>query len=50
MTIRVHTVTSDGTTIQDRGEVRTWTGSHIDPIPQTAAFPPCACPRYRNPQ
>lgn len=44
MTIRVYRIAVDGTRIQDHGEVRTWTGSRFDPTPQTAAFPPCACP------
>lgn len=48
MTIRVHRVTAEGATVEDRGEVRTWTGSRIDPTPQTAAVPPCSCPRCRT--
>lgn len=50
MTIRVYTITADGRTDPDCGEVRTWSGSRIDPTPQTAAFPPCACPRCRPPR
>lgn len=48
MTIRVYTVTAEGATVADRGEVRTWTGSRIDPTPRTAAFPPCTCRRCRT--
>ncbi|WP_371546956.1 hypothetical protein OG266_18395 [Streptomyces sp. NBC_00554] len=45
MTIRIYKVTPEGAVAQERGEIRTWTGSRIDPTPQTAAFPPCNCPR-----
>jgi len=48
MTIHVYRVTAEGADVEDRGEVRTWTGSRIDPTPRTAAFPPCACPRCRT--
>ncbi|WP_369248411.1 hypothetical protein [Streptomyces sp. R41] len=50
MTIRVYKITTEGAATQDHGEVHTWTGSRIDPTPQTAAFPPCACPKCRFPQ
>ncbi|WP_329546076.1 hypothetical protein OG548_18450 [Streptomyces sp. NBC_01356] len=48
MTIRVYRVTAEGAAIDDRGEVRTWTGSRVDPTPQTAALPPCTCLRCRT--
>ncbi|MFE9767858.1 hypothetical protein ACFYPC_25615 [Streptomyces sp. NPDC005808] len=44
MTIRVYKVDAGGAVIQERSEPRTWTGSPIDPTPQTSAFPPCSCP------
>ncbi|MGW0827449.1 hypothetical protein [Streptomyces sp. NPDC002845] len=48
MTIRVYQVTPGGAVTQDRGEVHTFTGSRMDPVPQSAAFRPCACPRCRT--
>ncbi|BBC33272.1 hypothetical protein SGFS_045660 [Streptomyces graminofaciens] len=48
MTIRVYKATSDNSTTQDRAEVHVCTGSRIDPTPQSAAFPPCTCPRCRE--
>ncbi len=47
MTIRVYTISPDGSTDRDRTELHTRTGHHTDPIPQSAAFPPCTCPRCR---
>ncbi|WP_200304330.1 hypothetical protein [Streptomyces adelaidensis] len=48
MAMRVYKVTADGRRTQDRAEIHIWTGNHTDPLPQTAAFPPCACPRCDN--
>lgn len=48
MTIRVYKVNRAGTVAKDHGTVHTWTASRIDPLPQTSAFPPCACPRCRK--
>lgn len=47
MTIRVYKVTADGSTTQDRAEVHTWTGGHVDAAPHTAALPPCTCRKCR---
>ncbi|GAA2242743.1 hypothetical protein GCM10010145_06340 [Streptomyces ruber] len=49
MTIRVYRIGRDGSTDRDRAKLRTRTGDHTDPIPQVAAFPPCACTRCRTP-
>ncbi|WP_406474621.1 hypothetical protein [Streptomyces sp. NBC_01615] len=47
MTIRVHKVNTEGAVIQECGEIHTWNGSRIDPVPRTSAYPPCGCPRCR---
>lgn len=49
MTIRVYRVRPDGSTDRDRAELHTRTGHHTDPVPQGAAFPPCACLRCGTP-
>ncbi|GGY90710.1 hypothetical protein [Streptomyces poonensis] len=49
MTIRVYRISSDGSTDRDRAELRTRTGRHTDPVPRTAAFPPCTCTRCSTP-
>ncbi|MFJ2832689.1 hypothetical protein ACIPC1_34925 [Streptomyces sp. NPDC087263] len=47
MTMRVYKVTPEGSVVETHGEIHTWTGSRIDPAPQTSAFPPCGCPGCR---
>ncbi|MEW2394573.1 hypothetical protein [Streptomyces sp. NPDC046862] len=48
MTIRVYTVSPDGTTSRDGGVIRTCTGDRVAAPPPMTAYPPCACPRCRT--
>lgn len=44
MTIRVYRITAEGTVTENLSEIHTWTGSRVDPLPHTSAYPACGCP------
>ncbi|WP_307539507.1 hypothetical protein [Streptomyces sp. V3I8] len=50
LTLRVYTVDARGAVTKERSRVEVRAGQGVDPLPQTSAYPPCGCPRCREPE
>ena len=49
MTLRVYTTTRDGRITQDRGTIHITAEEKPNPYALRDAWPPCQCPRHREP-
>jgi hypothetical protein len=50
LTLRIYKIDTAGKVTGDRGEIEIIAGGPHEPVPYTSTYPPCTCPRCRQPR